>query len=84
LGKSKTRGHKLPKSDFTYGLRNEKIDGGVPEALQHWINAAKDSKQREERFRLVKDYIALNKAAARSGCVTTKQNSDFRFLIFFK
>jgi len=52
----------------------------VPEALSHWINLAKDSKTRDERFKLVKDYIGLNKAAAKSGCVTAKQNDQFRAL----
>ena len=52
----------------------------MPEALSHWINQAKDSKTRDERYRIVKDYIGLNKAAAKSGCVNTKQNDQFRAL----
>lgn len=80
LGKAKNRGHKLPSKDFTYGVTYEKLDGGVPEALQHWINIAKDTKAREERYKLVRDFIALNKAAAQSGCVTTKENSNYRAL----
>ena len=80
LGKSRQRGHRLPPANFIYGVPYEQIDGGVPEALSHWINQAKDSKTREERFKLVKDYIALNKAAAKSGCVTAKQNDQFRAL----
>jgi hypothetical protein len=70
----------LPGSDFIYGISNVKLDGGVPEALQHWINLAKDSKAREERYKLVRDFIALNREAIKSGCVTTKQNNQFREL----
>lgn len=80
MGKSRSRGHELPESDFIYGIKYEKIDGGVPEALQHWINQAKDSKTREERYKLVRDFIALNKEAVKAGCVTTKQNNQFRDL----
>ena len=70
----------MPSSDFTYGVTYEKIDGGVPEALQHWINSAKDSKAREERYKLVRDFMALNREAVKSGCTSTKQNSQFRSL----
>lgn len=80
MGKSRQRGHRLPPTNFVYGVPYEQTDGGVPEALSHWINQAKDSKSREERYKLVKDYIALNKAAAKSGCVTAKQNDHFRAL----
>ena len=31
LGKSRTRGHMLPSSDFVYGVANQKLDGGVSE-----------------------------------------------------
>ena len=31
LGRSRTRGHILPSSDFVYGQTYEKLDGGVPE-----------------------------------------------------
>ncbi len=31
LGKSRTRGHMLPPQEFTYGIANQKLDGGVPE-----------------------------------------------------
>ncbi|CAF0860570.1 unnamed protein product [Brachionus calyciflorus] len=80
LGKSRTRGHQLPSADTTYGVKYEKLDGGVPEALQHWINLAKDSQSREERYRYVRDFIALNKEAIKSGCVNTKQNDQYRSL----
>lgn len=80
LGKSRARGHQLPAPEFTYGIANQKLDGGVPEALSTWANQAKDSKTREERFQIVRDYIALNKEAARNGCTTTKQNGQFRVL----
>jgi hypothetical protein len=49
-------------------------------ALQHWINLAKDTKAREERYKLVRDFMALNKAAVKSGCTSTKENSQFRAL----
>lgn len=41
---------------------------------------AKDTKAREERYKLVRDFIALNKEAVKAGCVTTKQNDQFRSL----
>lgn len=41
---------------------------------------AKDSKTREDRYRLVRDFVALNKEAIKSGCVNTKQNDQFRAL----
>lgn len=80
MGKSRTRGHQLPATDTTYGIKYEKHDGGVSEALQHWVNLAKDEKSREERYRYVRDFVALNKEAIKSGCVTTKQNDQFRSL----
>lgn len=80
LGKSRMRGHQLPTPDFTYGVANQKLDGGVPEALSTWANAAKDSKSREDRFQIVRDYIRLNKEAARNGCTTTKENDQYRVL----
>jgi len=80
LGQSRTRGHQLPSNEFTYGTANVKLDGGVPEALSTWANLAKDSKTREERFQIVRDYISLNKEAAKNGCTTTKQNGQFRIL----
>lgn len=80
LGQSRARGHQLPTPEFTYGLANVKLDGGVPEALSTWANYAKDNKTREQRFRIVRDYINLNKEAARNGCTTTKQNDQFRVL----
>lgn len=80
IGKSKNRGHQLPRADFTYGAAYQKTDGGVQEALQHWINQAKDGKSREERYRMVRDYLSLNKEAVRSGCTNTKQNNHFRSL----
>lgn len=80
LGRSKIRGHVLPPSDFTYGVKYEKTDGGVPQALQTWINLAKDQQAREERYQLVRDFLALNKEAVKSGCTSTKQNSQFRSL----
>ena len=83
LGKSKTRGHQLPSNDFVYGVSYEKTDGGVQEALQHWINLAKDSKARAERYKLVRDFMALNKEAVKSGCVNAKQNDRFRLASSF-
>lgn len=80
LGKSRTRGHQLPSNEFTYGVANVKLDGGVPEALQTWANSAKDAKTRDERFQIVRDYVKINKEAARNGCTTTKQNGQFRVL----
>lgn len=80
LGRSKCRGHQLPSNQFTYGVANVKLDGGVPEALHTWANLAKDTKSREERYKIVRDYITLNKEAARNGCTTTKQNDQFRVL----
>ena len=44
------------------------------------MNLAKDSRGREERFQIVRDYLALNKEAAKNGCTTTKQNNQFRVL----
>lgn len=38
LGKSRTRGHQLPPNDFIYGVKYEKIDGGVPEGSLKLIN----------------------------------------------
>lgn len=80
LGKSRSRGHQLPDQTFTYGVANVKLDGGVSEALQTWANQAKDTRTREERFKIVRDYVTLNKEAARNGCTTTKQNEQFRVL----
>lgn len=80
MGKSKTRGHVLPPIDYTYGVKYEKINGGVQEALHHWANSAKDSQTRDERFKLVRDFVALNKEAIKSGCTTTKQNDQYRAL----
>lgn len=80
LGKSRSRGHQLPANHFTYGVANKKLDGGVPEALSTWANLAKDSKSREERFQIIRDYIKLNKEAAKNGCTNTKQNDQFRVL----
>jgi hypothetical protein len=31
LGKSRARGHQLPPHEFTYGVANVKLDGGVAE-----------------------------------------------------
>ena len=39
---------------------------------------AKDTKAREDRYKLVRDFIELNKRALKAGCVTTKQNDQFR------
>lgn len=80
LGKSRARGHQLPPTSFTYGVANKKLDGGVPEALATWANSAKDSRTREERYQIVRDYVTINKEAARNGCTTTKQNDQFRIL----
>ena len=44
----------------------------------NWARLAKDSKTQAERYKLIRDYIALNRAAAKSGCVNTKQNDQFR------
>lgn len=44
------------------------------------MNLAKDTKAREERYKLVRDFMALNKEAVKAGCVTTKQNDQFRAL----
>ncbi len=52
----------------------------ISTALQTWANLGKDAKQREERYKIVRDYIALNKEAARNGCTSIKQNSQFRIL----
>jgi hypothetical protein len=54
------------------------LDGGVPEALQHWINKGKDANARDERYEMVRDFLALNKAALQHGCVNPKQNSAYR------
>jgi hypothetical protein len=56
------------------------LDGGVPEALQHWVNNSKNAEQKAERYELVRDFVALNKAALKSGCVTAKQNDQYRSL----
>ena len=77
LGKSRLRGHRLPPQNYTYGTTYEKIDGGVSEALQHWSGAVSGS-ENEARYKVIRDFIALNKAAARSGCTTTKENDNFR------
>lgn len=79
LGKSRSRGHRLPPHNYTYGTTYEKIDGGVSEALQHWSGAVNGS-ENEARYKVIRDFIALNKAAARSGCTTTKENDNFREL----
>ena len=47
-------------------------------ALHHWASLANDSKTRGERFKLVRDYLSMNREAVKSGCATTKQNDQFR------
>ena len=64
---------------YTYGTTYEKIDGGVSEALQHWSGPGKEA-ENEARYKVIRDFIALNKAAARSGCTTTKESDNFRCL----
>lgn len=39
LGKTKNRGHRLPPKDFTYGVANHKLDGGVPEGKSLYVAA---------------------------------------------
>lgn len=80
LGRTRERGHQLPPSEFTYGVANIKLDGGVPEALQTWADQPKSAKARDERYQIVRDYITINKEAARNGCTNTKQNDQFRYL----
>jgi len=79
LGKVRSRGHHLPPNTFTYGSSYEKIDGGVPEALSHWTNSSKANDD-DSRYKVIRDFITLNKAAAKSGCVTTKENDQYRAL----
>ncbi|UJR35392.1 hypothetical protein I4U23_028149 [Adineta vaga] len=75
LGKSHRRGHKLPPSEFTYGLRNASHDGGVAEAM---YNTCIEQQTTNHDVMYVRDYLALNKAALEAGMFTARNQSRFR------
>ncbi|CAF1272683.1 unnamed protein product, partial [Adineta ricciae] len=77
VGKCHRRGHKLPPSDFVYGLRNIQHDRGVAEALcQSFTEQSRNSPE----FILVRDYLALNRAALEAGATTARNQSRFRMI----
>lgn len=47
-------------------------------ALQHFSSLSKGGDQ-EARYKVIRDFIALNKAAAKSGCINAKENDDYRY-----
>ena len=51
LGKSRTRGHQLPSNEFTYGVANVKLDGGVPEG--NFPNSNHFQNQRIRTYHLI-------------------------------
>ncbi|CAF1345242.1 unnamed protein product [Adineta ricciae] len=77
VGKCHGRGHKLPPSDFVYGLRNIRHDRGVAEAL---CQSFTDQSKKSPEFILVRDYLALNRASLEAGMTTARNQSRFRMI----
>jgi hypothetical protein len=46
--------------------------------LQHWVKERESND--DSRYKVIRDFMALNKAALKSGCCTTKENDNFRAL----
>ncbi|XP_030062693.1 cilia- and flagella-associated protein 77 [Microcaecilia unicolor] len=74
LGKTQRKCYKLPGSDFVYGQKNYKRDGGVPEAIGHWHSIEAKALRRQ----LPRGYIALNREAVKAGLVTVEEQDQFR------
>jgi hypothetical protein len=75
LGRTRRRCFTLPPADFTYGMKTICFDGGVAEALTIWRS---NHKRKDQEKIPDKDFIVLNKLAAKSGLTTAQEQSHFR------
>ncbi|XP_034025518.1 cilia- and flagella-associated protein 77 [Thalassophryne amazonica] len=73
VGQSLSRGFSLPGPHFTNGISSSSPgDGGVAEALSSWrvVTSERDSPA-------AVDFVALNRAAVKSGMVTAKEMREY-------
>ncbi|XP_015222649.2 cilia- and flagella-associated protein 77 isoform X1 [Lepisosteus oculatus] len=78
LGRSRPRGFSLPGQDFVYGRINPNRDGGVPEAMSHWVTVVPTSLPGSSSRKMGKDFVALNREAVKSGLVTAQEHYQYR------
>lgn len=74
-GKVKTRCFSLPPVGFTYGMQNERLDGGVAEVMV-WNTLQSSSK--DAASEAPKDFLTLNKRSVQSGLTTALEQTTFR------
>ncbi|XP_053940454.1 cilia- and flagella-associated protein 77 [Cuculus canorus] len=71
LGQPRRNCCTLPGFDFSYGLRIQRTDGGVREAIGHWDTVKpRTTTLVEEKPR---DFIAMNRAATKAGYTTARE-----------
>jgi len=77
VGRTRRRGHPLPRDPFIYGRPYPRNDGGVAEAIHKWRYNC-PANEEDALLASEKDYITLNKAAVNRGITTVKDVDAYR------